>query len=178
MRKLDSVEKILEAYNDEATSGNEHTLSEDSCHAEFCASFHYGEMSRTDFFENAQLSDETLEKLKAYSKTVDKKAFFDFIGAHSSLDTAGIYIRDGEVCSVSIGEVEWQPSDDLLEAYLSLSQEEQEQVRQKCDEYISDGGCKGWLYLNHDYERFILICDEDSLNDALDEMVLEKERGA
>lgn len=158
-----TIQQIIDGYNQEVAWNEEYDLSEDSSHAEFCSSFGYGEATVSDIVEHAyKLEDETIEAIKAAGEKYSSKMFLELLQNHCELKLVGIYREFGEIYSCQIGEYEHQPSDDLLNAYLALTPKSQAKVRKSVNGYISDSTCKGWIYTSHDYDRFVMVLNEET----------------
>jgi hypothetical protein len=159
-----TIAEIIEAYNNEGLSAEEYNTENEDCSlAEFCQSFGYHESNINQVIRDADLADETKALLTAHVSKHGSRETFNLLAKHCELKCVGIYTQTNEVYSVQIGEIEHQPDDKLIEAYLKLSPKSQEKVRKACDWHISDSSCKGWLYIGCDYERWVMVCDEDSL---------------
>jgi len=160
----DNVAEFVAAYNSEGEFASEYALSEDSSHAEFVSDWGYGEGVKFDELKKSEhLSDEVLEAISQLeTKGICEDDILNMVLNHCETILTGIYYCDGEVFSASVGEVDHQPSDELLDRYMVLSASEKEEVRNQADCYINGGVCDGWIYTNHDYDRFVSILDEEA----------------
>jgi hypothetical protein len=168
MKRL-TIADIIQRYNDEAESAREYNQSEDSSTAEFVGSFGYNENTIKSIVDGSYgLEDTTKQRILTYNSKHGHKTTLSLLAKFSELKLTGIYRETGEIFSATCGEVEHQPDEDLLAAFLKLSPKSREKVRKACDEYISDSTCKGWLYLNMSYDHWVMVLDEDRLNEHLD----------
>lgn len=142
------VNKFIKDFQSEEKWAEEYATSTDSCLAEFCSDFGYGEGE----VSYNRLDKEVAEAVKQYllTHTVSDLAKF------CDVELGDIYYQDNEVYSVSIGEQDHQISDDLGARWGKLTEAEKDLV--KSETGYNDNG---WFYTCHNYERFVLILDVD-----------------
>ena len=167
-KREELVEEVIAQYNSEIEHAGEYATSPDSCYAEFVSDWGHGEGV---IFDDLQNSGHLSDGIKAVFSQLEKKGvseddIMNLVLAHCETILTGVYYEDGEVFSATIGESEYQPNDELLDKYNTLTDEEKELVRRKSKGRISGGVCDGWIYTTHDYERFVSILDEDSFLEA------------
>jgi len=83
----------------------------------------------------------------------------------------GVFYQTNEVFGMELGEVEVQPEDETIKAYLALSDEDREWVDRNCEGCIANGG---WLYVNMSYQRWASILDVEGLIESLQAIKNEK----
>lgn len=158
-----TVESIIAGYKNEDASAEEYAVSEDSPLAEFVSSFCYHELTLDQMLEHCRLEDATIELIKSYHSKLGLKALHTILEENSELQLVDIWYQDGEICSATIGEQEHQVDDTLAEAYQTLSPEDKERVERESGAGIPSRGDGRWIYTSHDYERWIMLADEQKL---------------
>lgn len=146
------VNKFIKDFKAEEESAEEYALNEDSCLGEFVASFGYGD--GTVSFEYA--SDELKQAIEEFLQFKPVRDLVPFC----SVEVCGMHYEDNAVFSATIGEQEHQLSDELDERFDKLSEAEREYVNGELYEKWKVGSSK-FFYTSHEYDRFVLIIDED-----------------
>jgi hypothetical protein len=163
------VQELIEQIDEYAERMSEYALSDESCHAEFCQSFGYGDdVPRLDDLEPHVR--ELVAKLKDEST---KGTFLSALGDCCELVQTGIYIQTNEVYSVGLGEIEEQLPDEISESLKTLSDEEYALVRRGVNHCYMPERARSYsdcIYLNHSYDRFVLVLDEEKLADAVTDL--------
>lgn len=154
-----------------------HTSNEDNFIAEYVASIGYGGelmYQVTDFLESIKhdgqryvyhdhaRASEVCDYLLALIES-NKNAAIDLIRQNSTLDCVDIHYRYWELCSMTIGEIEEQVSDELAEKLAELSPIERAYVERET-------GLRGdHIYEPMDYDRWVLILDYDAICEVIDQ---------
>ena len=165
---MESLETLIDRLNDQAQTEEESALSIEGSHGEFCASFGYGETSKSDVLKAVYDSIKDLDESEvvlAQLKALDKKDLFDLLERHSTIETTGIYIQHDEIFSVSLGEIEFEIDEESRAEFEKLSPEEKETVRRGVDFYLDADGSLGYLDLS--YNRMVMILDADGLMEEI-----------
>lgn len=152
------VDTLVEQVNEFAKAQKEYNLSSESAYHALCSDLGYGNP------DESQLEDHAKTALKVLRKRFPKTWKSELL-KYTHVEQTGIHIQDNEIFSVSPGEVEEQMPDELVAALSKLSNEEYELVRRHADVYLQKRGqsCPDCIYLNLDYNRFVLILDTDAL---------------
>ena len=161
-RKDELKDGIVQKINNFVEQCSDGDLSYESPHAEYAESLGYGD-SEVDL---RNLSDEvadTLNKMKG--KQLNRWLLDNNL---VSVVKTGIYRCDGEIFSINVGETEHELPRDLLEELDTLSDEEKDFVAREADGYLKSGH----IYLDHNYDRFVAVVDEDEIVRVLKEQGL------
>ncbi len=151
--RMTRVNKLIAKIERAVEGCEEYAESTDSCLAEFCSDFGYGEGDLS--FE--YMEDDIKETVVALSKTNEN--WRSLILPFCSVELHGIHYVDNAVFSVTIGEQEHQL--DELDAEVSkLNETEQKIIRDKT--YMKPGG---WVYTSHNYSRFVLVLDVEAFTE-------------
>ena len=158
----DLVKEIVEAYNAEGKHAEEYYLeNEDNSMAEFARDWGYGEgLTYGEMVERID-EEEVIEVIGELEKVLESHQIMNLVQECCDVERTNEFIQHNEMYGVCIGEVEWQPSDDLEERFLELTDEEQELVQNQAEYYVSTGACGGWLYVSMDYDRWVSVLDTD-----------------
>jgi hypothetical protein len=158
------LETLIDRLNDQAQTEEESALSIEGNYGEFCASFGYGEASKSEVLKAVSESIKDLDEgeiVLARLKALDKKDLFSLLERHSIVETIGIYLTHDEIFSVSLGEIEFEIDEEARAEFEKLSAEEKETVRRGVDFYLDADGSLGYLDLN--YNRMVMVLDADGL---------------
>ena len=161
-RKDELKDGIVQKINNFVEQCSDGDLSYESPHAEYAESLGYGD-SEVDL---RNLSDEvadTLNKMKG--KQLNRWLLDNNL---VSVVKTGIYRCDGEIFSITVGETEHELPLDILKELDTLSDEEKDFVAHEADGYLKGG----YIYLNHNYDRFVAVVDEDEILEVLKEQGL------
>jgi hypothetical protein len=109
--------------------------------------------------------------IEALEDRIGDRATIELVMENSDLECANIYLKSNEVYSVSMGEVEEMPSNDLEAEFDELTDEEKDYVSRNVSNcYVSNSG---WIYLDLNYHRWVLILDTETFNDRAQEILEE-----
>jgi hypothetical protein len=165
-----TVNEIIEQYKNEVEWGNEYyTNNSDNGTAKFALYWR-------DY--------NTVTTVKDALKNVDSEVAFDLVELQkqarlvegdmldliseccNAVYVPNVFYQENEVYGMTLGEVELQPEDFLVDAYKALNEEQKRAVDLEIDAYIADDG---WVYLNLSYERWIAELDVELLTEKLKE---------
>lgn len=163
--RIDSILSAIER-EDEATR-DYYTHNEDNPVADYVASIGYGGellhqvedslesiyMRRTGSYRLDERTDEICTFFQRLIKSGDRRAAVDALIEVCDLVCIGIYGDDWELCSMTVGEVESQLSDELIERLNALTPIERAYVeRQVC--------IRGeYSYVPCEYDRWVMKLD-------------------
>jgi len=151
---------IIERINEETESYYNHERScSDSPTAEYVGSFGYGEMHdlRARLIEIDD--DDLLNWLEHHSYLSDRE-LINILEPYCSTRSCGIYKVENALMQESMGELEYQLSDQLFDEYTALSDSDKKAVRDRVDCYMNDDYC----YINASYDCWALVLDVETFN--------------
>lgn len=164
------MEKLVNEMNGFAEMMEElETCTINSGYADYCESFGYGEGGGDEildavkkaFTDNGQ--DDELEIIVNHLESLQDSDLIYLIGNHSTISKGNMYNERGQVFAVSLGECEFEISEELMEEYNDLSSDDQNLLEMQLDFHLS----KGYGYIDLSYTYFRMILDTDSLMEAL-----------
>jgi hypothetical protein len=142
------------------------TENVDNSYYEYCQSFGYLGADLDDVIRNAQVEQDTKDLIVQFAKDNTAKETLDLLSENSTMECTGIHILDGEIYSISIGELEEELDHNLMAAYSALSIEDRETVARGIDYCLSDSG---YLYISMDCTRWVMVLDEEAFAEAVAE---------
>ena len=156
-----TIEQIVEMANEEMKSYEEHELSADSGYAEFCMSFGYGDTDKDEVLKylGEALEGEHCDAYGDYLKSLDSNDLFNLLGKHIELSIGDIWNETYQVFSVIVGEIEYQFSDELVEAIEGLNEEEWLVFNNDTEFFYKEG----YGYTDCSYDVMRAILDTESL---------------
>ena len=77
------------------------------------------------------------------------------------------WVNDLELCSMTLGEIEHQLDDSLVDDLKQLSDEEMDQFVDDANSYASYDKGSNYIYVDHSYSRWYLELDVDKLRDLM-----------
>jgi hypothetical protein len=166
----EKVQPLIDEINKGAEWAEENAKSEESCNAEFCLSFGYGE----DKPDLSRLEPEVAAKVQRLLDRVKTRKDIEWeLTPVCNLECVGMFYVENEIYSVGLGEIEEQLPEELVAKLKALTDEEFKCVQKYVDTSIAD--CREYIYINCDYDRFVMVIDEDRLDERLAEIDAESE---
>ena len=109
------------------------------------------------------VDDEVQKRLKVLEKLCEKldEDFEQIVKDVSNVELTGMYYQHNEIASNHIGSNEYEMTDEIREMIEALTDEEREELGVEPDSMI---------YVGNDYDRFVLIIDEDKLEEKIKEL--------
>lgn len=157
----EKLDKIVEMYNNDAQwFETYYSENEDNVYADYLEwGWAEAGLDIPELIREIDC-DRTIERIEQLEKQIGLRETLELVIQHSHKEFSNIYINWNEVYSVSMGEVEEQPSEDLQTEFDSLSQDEKEYVRKNVSDcYVSESGM---MYLDFNYNRWVYILDTES----------------
>ena len=164
---MENLKDIIEAINDDIESNEEYATNDPDCGtAEFVSSFGHGETDTDDIIKtiDSDHNDGDFDHVISYLKALKPSDLFSLLADHCSLETAAMYTLTDEIFGASLGEIEIQLDDPIVEALAKLSPEDRETVSDGVNAYL-----KGeYVYIDLNYNRWVMTLDFESLTEAID----------
>jgi len=109
------------------------------------------------------VDDDVQRRLKVLEKLCEKldEDFEQIVKDVSNVKLTGMYYQHNEIASNHIGSNEYEMTDEIREMIEALTDEEREELGVEPDSMI---------YVGNDYDRFVLIIDEDKLEEKIKEL--------
>lgn len=161
------LETLAKKIDKQAKQTLKYLESEESVHADFCMTFDYGDSSPR--LEN--LNEELEIKVQQLKKKFKSNSeYLKALGACCDLQLVGIFIYPNEIHSIHVGEYEDQLDEKLANAVKSLSKEDQNKLRRLITEATLGYSCPDCIYISQDYERWVMILNEEKLDKKLKQL--------
>lgn len=148
------LDELVEELNECAEQCEEYDESEDCCLAEYISDLGYNECQ----YETKHLTDEARAILENLSAKDARQAVLDC----SHVELVNEFYQVNEVFSGHLGEQEHQLDNELSNKITALKPEEFQYLAKHAACYISDTN-KDLIYINHGFDRWVLIVDEEKL---------------
>lgn len=169
----EQIDALIDLINEAIERTEDHERSEDGSVAEYVAGVGYGGESMHEVWDsiNRERHDDRYKALKLLLTLpgLSKRDQVDTVVAVTELKYInGIHRVDGEVLSMTIGEISVCLDSDEIKAIADLSEvddESLEKINRRVDGHVGKYGCTTSL----DYERFSLVIDDEKLNEKLSE---------
>lgn len=161
-RRLDDLVDAINAFVG-AISGCI-TDGEDLRYAEYLESYRYGELDIIDAIKRSRLPDDVKNSILKHKKPDSIKKHIE---PYLSIDVVGLRICNEEIDSLTVGEVEEQLPEELTAQWETLTHEEKTYVSRKVDAYFPDDGNGQFVYIDHNYDRYVLLFDVESYEQDL-----------
>lgn len=159
------LDDLVDAINDIVNDVSSRIIDgEDTCYSDYLESYRYGELDIVEAIGNSRLPDDVKRSILKHKKP---DAIKKHIEPYLSIGVTGIYICDEEIDSITVGEVEEQLPEELIAQWKTLTPEEKTYVSRKIDAYFPDDGDGRCVYINHCYDRYVLLFDVDSYEQDL-----------
>lgn len=155
---VDAINDIVSDVSGRITDG------EDTLYAEYLESYRYGELDIVEAIGNSRLPDDVKRFILKHKKP---DAIKKHIEPYLSIGVTGIYTCDEEIDSLTVGEIEEQLPEELTAQWEALNHEEKTYVSRKVDAYFPDDGDGQSIYIDHNYDRYVLLFDVDSYEQDL-----------
>ena len=159
------LDDLVDAINDVVNNVSSRiTDGEDTLYAEYLESYRYGELDIVEAIDRSRLPDSVKRFILKHKKP---DAIKKHIEPYLSIGVTGIYICDEEIDSIIVGEVEEYIPEELTAQWKTLTHEEKAYVSRKVDAYFPDDGDGQCIYIDHNYDRYVLLFDVDSYEQDL-----------
>ena len=119
----------------------------------YLLSWGYNDVDARQAVEESRLPDEIKDSI------LKQKDIKTYVEPYLYVNVIGIRTHDEELISLTVGEVEHQLSDDLTALWETLNHEEKTYVSRRVEAYFPDDGNGQFIYINHDYDRYVLLFD-------------------
>lgn len=155
---VDAINDIVSDVSGRITDG------EDTLYAEYLESYRYGELDIVEAIKKSRLPDDVKRFILKHKKP---DAIKKHIEPYLSIGVTGIYTCNEEIDSITVGEVEEQLPEELTAQWEALNHEEKTYVSRRVDAYFPDDGDGQFVYIDHTYDRYVLLFDVDSYEQDL-----------
>jgi hypothetical protein len=149
---FDHLEELVNEINAFADSESSRALDTNSTDADFVRELGYGD-AKLDF--SYLTDDEVANALKA----LDRSQLVGLIDGLTEVHQVGIYRVDDEIYSQVIGEPEVELPESIQDQIDALSENEFNYMLRTIEPYYRGGN----IYLNHNYDRFVLTLDTEAV---------------
>lgn len=168
--KTDKLDIIIGELNNRIEKVETYYIEcEDNMYAEYVLSFAYGEadMDEVERFIRWSFEPEEYEPLLKAMENMTDRDKIQFLMPHVYAECAGMRRIHNEILSVNMEEIETETelSSDIIS---SLTKEEAEYIRGRCDAYIDDS--LDFMYIDMNYKRWILRLDIASALESVEEL--------
>lgn len=153
-------EQLIDSINEFIARETEYALSAESAHADFAASFGYGDGE----IDLRNLDDDLSDLVETARKTMTRDEVETLMRDSCSMELAGIWRVSNDIFSVSIGEIEVELPEEITVQLDQLSEIELAQVKRRADAYISGHHA----YINLNGSRWVMVLDYELFAEALE----------
>jgi hypothetical protein len=116
------------------------------------------------------LDDEIRALVDEYKTLAGRKDWENEIKGFCDVVACGIYREANEICSFAVGELEEQLPDELADKLAALAPDEYEYVCRATREGFLPSDSRGYVYVNCDYDRWVLVLDGERLAEEIDRL--------
>jgi hypothetical protein len=135
------------------------TSGQDDSYLDYVTSYGYGELSLRQAVRDSRLPDEIKDSILCYGS---EDAIRVHLGPYLTATVIGIYVDDTELIGLPVGEVEVELPEDFVAGWAKLTPDERTYVARSLEAYIDVAGNGQLAYLNHNYDRYVLLLDVEA----------------